>query len=1076
MENSLKALVATFVKYKILANIVIGVTIVFGILAIMGTNLAFFPESKPRNISIQVVYPGASPQEMEEGVTLKIEEAIHNIAGIDEIISTSSENLASITVVTLKGYDIDEIYTEIKNSVDGISSFPQSAERPVIFKQKPQTTAQWLGLTGDVDLFTLKRAAEDIEDDFLASGIISQITIMGFPDLEISIDISEEDLARYGITFDEVSQAVRSANRDISAGTLKTENEEILIRSRAKQTEAERIGEIVVRSNPDGSNLLVRDIASVKEQFSETPNRWTLNGERAVFLRVDKLAEENLLEISRYIVAYTKNFNQNHPAVKLSITYDFMDMLGERLRMLITNGGFGLLLVLVSLGLFLSLRLSFWVAWGIPSSFLGMFIIGSFVGITINMMSLFGMILVVGILVDDGIVIAENIYSHFEKGKNPYRAAVDGTVEVMPAVFVSVTTTMIAFSALLFLSGGFEFLYEMAIVVIASLGFSLLEAFLVLPAHLGTPHVLRSKKKTHRIRRFMNETISYLRDNLYGKALNFTMRYRIISLAFLMGLFPLIFGLMAGGIIKSTLFPNIPFSGFSVDLVLKSGTPEQKTEAYLKEFENEIWELNEELKEKYEEDKDFITYTFGGLGNTSNASESGGHAGTVQVFHRELDGDPMDGFELVAAVREKIGQVPEAEKLTVGGFMRFGKPVAIRLLGKNPEELAAAKNFLKNELSNIPELKEVKDDIAVGKRELEIELTPQAYFLGLSHDEITKQVRQGFFGEEVQRLQKGSDEVKVWVRYPGSGRVSIGQLENMKVKNYQDDTEYPVNELISYHIERGVSSIRHYRTVKAVTVDADLVDPYAEVPPILEQVNTQILPKLTSQYPGVKVDLGGQSRESERAQGEIGKYFGMAFLIIFILIILAFKSFYQAVLIMIMIPLAWLGAIVGHGIQGIPFSLLSVWGLLALSGVIINDAVVFLDRFNRNMKSGEKLYQAAFNAGNARFRPIVLTSITTVLGLFPILAESSFQAQFLIPMAASIAYGVLIGTFIILLFFPVMILIFNDVRRAAKWLWTGEKPDPESVERVVIDMEKEFMFQDDPQGGNGQGRVKVKEL
>ena len=764
------------------------------------------------------------------------------------------------------------------------------------------------------------------------------------------------------------------------------------------------------------------------------------------------------MAISKYVNEYVKAFNAKQSAVTLEVAYDFMDMLGERLEMLMSNGGFGLLLVLISLGLFLSLRLSFWVAWGIPSSFLGMFIIGSFVGITINMLSLFGMILVVGILVDDGIVIAENIYSHFEKGKNPYQAAVDGTVEVMPAVFVSVTTTIIAFIPLLLLEGGFEFLFDMAVVVIASLAFSLIEAFFVLPAHLGTPHVLRSKKRANRIRKFMDRGIMYVRKNVYGRALQFTMRYRLISMAFLLGLFPLIFGLVAGGIIKSTFFPNIPFSGFSVNLVLKAGTPEKKTEQLIQRIERQVWELNEELKEKYPGEEDFVDYTFGGLGNTSDGSESGGHAGSVQVFHRDLDGDPIDGFELVSLVRKKIGEIPEAEKLTVGGFMRFGKPVSVRLLGKDMDELVAAKEFLKSELKNISDLKDINDDISVGKREINIRLNQQAYVLGLTHDEITKQIRQGFFGEEVQRLQKGSDEVKVWVRYPSRGRVSIGQLERMKVKDYKKNTEYPISKLISYDIERGVSSIRHYRTIKSVNVEADLIDPYAEVPPIMEQVTTQIIPELLAQFPGVKIDLAGQSRESSRAQAEIGSYFGMAFLVIFIVIILAFKSFYQAVMVMIMIPLAWLGAVVGHGIQGIPISLLSAWGLVALSGVIINDAVVFLDRFNRNMKSGQSLKEATYEAGIARFRPIVLTSITTVLGLFPLLLEGSFQAQFLIPMAASIAYGVLFGTLIMLLFFPVLILVFNDIRRAAKWLWTGTKPAPESVERVVIDLQKKNMF------------------
>jgi len=1054
-------MVALFVKYKILANIVIAVTVIFGLISLFNTNLSFFPETKPRNITIQVVYPGASPQEMEEGATLKVEEAIYSIVGIDEIISTSSENVATINVKTLKAYDIDEIYTEIKNAVDRINSFPQGAERPIIFKQKPQTTAQWIGLTGDVDKFTLKRMAEDIEDDLLASSLISQISIVGLPDVEITIDVSEVNLAKYGLTFDDVTKAVRNTNRDISAGIIKTKNEDVLIRSRAKRTEAEHIANIVIRSNSDGSSLLVSDVAVVEERFAEVPNYSTLNGEPAVFIRVDKLAEEDLMAISKFVNSYIEEFNAKQSVVHMEVAYDFMDMLGERLEMLMFNGGFGLLLVLISLGLFLSLRLSFWVAWGIPSSFLGMFIIGSFVGITINMLSLFGMILVVGILVDDGIVIAENIYSHFERGKNPYRAAVDGTVEVMPAVFVSVTTTIIAFIPLLLLDGGFEFLFDMAVVVISSLAFSLIEAFFVLPAHLGTPHVLRSKKKANRIRKFMDGMIMYLRNRIYGKALQFTMRYRLISVAFLFGLFPLILGLVQGGIIKSTFFPRIPFSGFSVDLVLKAGTPEKKTMEFVKRFEQQVWELNKELKDKYPGEEDFIDNTFGALGTISDGSESGGHAGSVQVFHRDLDGDPIDGFELISLIRKKIGEVPEAEKLTVGGFMRFGKPVSVRILGKNMDELVAAKDYLKSELNNISELKEIKDDMTIGKREIEIDLNQQAYFLGLTHNEITKQIRQGFFGEEVQRLQKGSDEVKVWVRYPGKGRTSIGQLERMKVKDYKNNTEYPISELISYNIERGVSSIRHYRTIKSVNVEADMIDPYGEVPPIMEQVNTQIIPALLAKYPGVKIDMAGQARESSRAQSEIGTYFGMAFLVIFIIIILAFKSFYQAIIVMIMIPLAWLGAVIGHGIQGIPVSLLSAWGLVALSGVIINDAVVFLDRFNRNMKSGQTLYEAAYQAGIARFRPIVLTSITTVLGLFPLLLEGSFQAQFLIPMAVSIAYGVLIGTMIIMLFFPVMILIFNDIRRGAKWLWTGKKPNPESVERVVIDMQKEHMFDEE---------------
>jgi len=1056
----MRRIIEQFVRYPILANIIIAFTVLAGIAGFLKTKKSFFPMVTPNNISIQVAYPGASPEEMEEGVTLKIEEAIYNIAGIEELSSTSSENFATLNVKVLKGYDIEEVYTEIKNSVDGISSFPVSAERPLIFKQKPRSVAQWLGLIGDVDKKVLKKYAEEIEDDLLASGVISQVTPGGYNPIEISIEVSEENLSRYGLTFDQVANAVRFNNRDISAGSIKAQNEEILIRSRAKQTDADKIGDIILRAMPDGSKLFLRDVAELKEQFSDVPNKWTLNGKPSVYLRVDKLEDEDLQEISDFVQDYTKKFNETHDTVQLLISFDFMDMLKQRLSMLTTNGLVGISMVLLALGFFLSMRLSLWVAWGIPSSFLGLFIVGSFLGLTINMISLFGMILVIGILVDDGIVIAENIFAHFEKHGNPYKAAVDGTMEVLPAVTTSVTTTMIAFAPLLFATS-MGFLKDMAIVVIVCLGFSLIEAFLILPSHLGTPAVLRKKKegsRSHSVRGKINQFIDYLRYNLYGRALKFTLNNRAVSVAILISLFPIVGGLLQGGIIKSTFFPNIPFASFNIDISFKPGTREHKVEEYLKRFDAAVWEVNEELKLQHNDTLDYINATFTAVGTTMSGSESGSHAGGVNVFHRELDDTPIgNNYELIRLIREKIGEVPEAEKFSIGGSNRFGKPVSIKLLGKNIEQLNSAKELLKNELKNISALKEIQDNVPVGRREMLLELKPEAYFLGLTHNEITKQVRQGFFGEEVQRLQKGTDEVRVWVRYPNSGRVNVSQMEQMKIKT-ADGKEFPLNELVDYSVERGVSGIRHYNTARAITVEADLVDPNAELPPILKIVENEIVPKVLSQYPSVKIDYGGQSKESQKTMEELMTYFGGAFILIFFVLMINFRSFYQAILIMTMIPLGFLGGILGHGIEGIQVSLLSAWGLIALSGVIINDAVVFLDKYNKSLKEGMKVIDAAYHAGVSRFRPIMLTSITTVVGLYPLIKETSFQAQFLIPMAVSVAYGVLIGTFIILLFFPVLIISFNDVRIWAKWLWEGKKPDAEEVERVLIDKKKNAKF------------------
>lgn len=1055
--SSIKGLIEYFVKYPILANILIALTLVGGVVSMLNTKKSFFPTLEDKNITVSVSYPGASPDEMEEGVTLKVEEALKGVVGIYQVTSTSSENFASINVQKIDGYDIDELYTDVKNSVDGISSFPAGAEKPIIVKQKSRTTAQWLALTGDVDLNTLKQFAEGIEDELLATGVISQVGISGFPPLEISIEVAEDVLRRYNLTFTEVANAVRVNNRDVSAGSVKTSTEEILIRARSKDTDADKIGDIVIRSNADGQNLLLRDIATIEEVFADQPNKAFLSGKRAVFIEVRRLEREDLEEISNVVGKYVAEFNEKNDAVELTMTWDFMSLLNQRLEMLTGNGVVGLILVLISLGLFLSLRLSFWVAWGIPSSFLGMFILGSFVGLTINMISLFGMILVIGILVDDGIVIAENIYSHFEKHGNPIKAAVQGTMEVVPAVFTSIVTTMVAFTPLLLLTGGFEMLKDMAIVVIFSLGFSLIEAFFVLPAHLSSKHVLSTKKedtRSYKIRSFLNKIIDYMRYQLYGRALKFTLKYRAVSLAMVVAFVMVIVGLMRGGVIPSTLFPPIAFNSVNIEIAFKPGEREDKVEGYLKRFDEAVWRVNEKLKEEIGTDVNIVRNTFTNIGNSS--FESGSHTGGVNVFHEELDDFGINQYDIINKLRAEIGPVLEAEKFAIGGRSRWGKPVSVRILGKNYEELAEAKEYLISELDQMPALKDVTDDIPIGNREVQLDLLSQAYFLGLTNSDITQQLRQGFFGEEVQRFMKGNDELRVWVRYPKEDRKSIDQLETVKIKD--GEREYPLTQLADYEINRGVSGIKHYEASRSVTVEADMVDPFGDANVILTKVEQEIVPKMLAKFPTVRVDYGGQAEERARSVGEMGTYFLGAFICILFILMINFRSVYQAILVILMVPLGWFSGILGHGIETWisttpkPVSMLSLWGMIALMGVIINDAVVFLSKFNSLVKDeGQTVYQAAYNAGIARFRPIMLTSLTTVLGLYPLIKETSFQAQFLIPMAISVAYGVLFGTFIILLFFPVFILIANDLRRFAKRLWNGEEPLREDVERVIID-------------------------
>jgi multidrug efflux pump subunit AcrB len=1070
----MRKLISVFIRFPFYANIILIIILGLGLISFFSLNRSFFPDSKEKFITINVFYPGASPKEMEEGITVRIEEALRGIAGIKEINSTSSENATSVQLEITGEYDIDETLMEVKNAVDGIPSFPVDAEKPIVNKRRSISRATFMSLTGDVDMLTLKQYANEIEYDFYNSGVISQITITGFPALEISVEISEENLRRYNLTFNEVSRAIAQNNQDISGGQIRSDKEEIMIRSRYRTVKPEEIEQIVIRANPDGTYLRIRDVGTVNLQFADVASTSLMNGKPAVSIQVQKLPEEDLVAISEYCNEYAKEWNETHEDTSLIVTYDFLEMLKARLSLLYRNGGLGLLLIFITLGLFLSLRLSIWVAIGIPASFGAMFLLGYFYGITVNMISLFGMILVIGILVDDGIVIAENIYAHFEKGKSPRKAALDGTMEVMPSILTSVSTTIVVFSALFFISGRMEFMYEMAFVVVFSLLFSLLEALFVLPAHLGSSWVLRRNVKQNtgkKIRDILESGLNFMRVKVYGNSLKFVIKWKYVIIFSPVFLIIITAGLFKGDFIKATFFPAIPFDQFNVDLAFKPGSGEAQTLDYLTRIDDAIWEVNEDFMEKFNDTVDFVSFTSLSTGSAFNGQERGSHAGNIFVMLRDLEESGTSSFEIVDSVLAKVGELPEVDKLTIQGRATFGTPISVSLLGKNEASLNAAKEDLIQSLKQIEDLNNIADMSPAGMREVRLKLKPLAYFLGFSQTSLTTQVRQGFFGGQAQRLQYGKDELRVWVRYPKTDRINLGQLEAMRIKTPVG--EYPLSELAAYTIERGPVSIKHYNGSREIRVDANVVSYDTPTIPIQDKIENEIVPELLDKYPDIEVAYLGQKKDSNETMSQIKKFFLPAFLLMFLIIILHFKSFAQGMIIVAMIPLAWLGAIWGHGVEGVPVSLLSIWGMLALSGVIINDAVVFLSKYNSLLLEGVKVKDAVYQTGMARFRAIVLTTITTSVGLYPIIFEKSFQAQFLKPMAVALAYGVFVGTGFILIFFPVIILILNDAKRYYKFaynkvsLWVlrgdpkrkvppkisarlSDMPSRESVEIAVI--------------------------
>jgi len=1056
----MRKIIRKFVEYPVYANVLIVIIVLLGIFSFSSMNKSFFPETESRIISISVFYPGASPVEMEEGVTSRIEEAVRGLIGVKEITSTSVENRSTVNVETTGEYPIDEILLEVKNAVDGISSLPSAAERPIVSKQRSRAFAMFLTISAsegyDISLMSLKEHAQRVEEDLLNSGVISQVSLSGFPQPEISVEVSEEQLMRYKLSFDDIIRSIQNNNQDVSGGEIKSAEEELLIRLRSRSTSTDKLGNIIVGARENGSYLRINDIGIVKKKFADTPNESYVNGKLAASIRIDKLPEEDLQEITEYVNAYMDEFNDRDLGVEMGVRRAFYNILQSRLRLLTGNGLMGLALVIIALSLFLNTRLSFWVSFGIPFSFLGMFILANMNGITINMISLMGMLLVIGILVDDGIVVAENIFVHFEEGKSPMKAAVDGTMEVLPAVLTSVTTTMVAFAPLLFLSGtNMEMMMQLSLVVIFALFFSLVEAFIILPAHLGNRKVLnreRLKKRTKGVKQYFERFIIWMRDDIYHYMMGWLIKWRHAVIGIPIALFLVTAGLFIGGHIKNTFFPTVDFDNFSVNVAFTPGDGVAQTREVLDRFEAAVWEVNEDLKEDLGMSDDIIETVNKNIGSAFSGQESGSHAGSLAVYPRDLEGLPLTGFDIAGMVRMKIGPVPEASKYTVGGRNRWGSPVSIGLMSRNLEELEQAKNYLMARMQEMPQLKDINENIALGKQEVRLDLKPKAYFLGLDEVSIARQVRQGFYGGQAQRLQEGRDELRVWVRYPKSDRLTLGQMENMKIKTAGG--EYPLVELADYHLERGPVSIRRFNGSREIRVEAETVDPYAPVPEILEQIETEILPDVLSQYPGVRYMFQGQSKSSNEAISKATYYFGIAFIVIIMLMLLLFRSTSKVIIILFMIPLSMLGVFWGHGIHGKPLSIMSLWGMVALTGVIINDAIVFLSKYDGLLLEGKKVRDAIIGAGKSRLRPILLTSITTTIGLFPLILEKSAQAQFLVPMAISLAYGVAIGTIFILIFFPVMIMLLNDVNVFIRKLWTGIRPEREDVESAIVQLRR----------------------
>jgi multidrug efflux pump subunit AcrB len=1037
----MRGIVRFFIRYPIAGDLLMILIILAGIFGLANMRSTFFPEVESRIITIQTVYPGASPEEIEEGIILKIEENLKGVSGVERVSSVSQENAGVITIEALKGFDTEQVLDDVRNAVDRIAAFPVGMEPPVVFRQENLGFAISFALSGEVDLRTLKQFANQVESELLTKEGISKIEISGFPEEEIEIALREKDMEAYQLTFAEVEQAVRSFNLDLTGGKVKGPKEELLIRARQKGYFGDDLRDIPVRISSEGNMVRLHQIATIEDKWADLPDRSYMNRKPSVVITVQNTLTEDILGITETVLEYIDSFNQRNSLVKASLVRDGSVVLKQRIDLLSKNGVIGFFLVLIFLSLFLNWRLAFWVALAIPISFAGMFLVAYTMDITINVISLFGMIVVVGILVDDGIVIAENIYQYYERGVPKAKAALEGTLSVLPAVFTAVLTTVIAFSCFGFLDGRIGDIFSvLGVVVVLSLTFSLVEGAFILPAHIAHSKALSKENRSNVLQRFFEKLMIWMREKLYRPILRFSLRHPVtVAIGFTVSLI-LSVGLVQGGFVKTTVFPVIPRDNITIELKLPAGTREQITRQTLERIHAVADEVNTEFSKKYFNDEhQLISHIEMKIGPST-------YTGSLDLSL--LDSETRDSITAVLIsneIRERLGPVPEAEVLTFAQPSPFGRPVSISLLGNDYRSLQAAVVQIQKELETLEELRDVTNNNQEGLQEIQISLKEKALGLGITTQNVIQQVRQGFFGAEVQRLQRGEDEVRVWVRYGEEDRDDISRLATMRIR-LPDGRSFPLADLADLKQERGVIAIYHLDGLREIKIEADIARNDVSVTDLLTDISTNIVPRILANYPTVKASYEGQNREQMKTLASAKVVLPIMLLLMFFTVAVTFRSLGQTIAVFALIPLGFIGVVLGHWSMGLQISLFSFLGILALVGIQVNDALVLVTTYNQRIQRGDGVIRSLMEASLSRFRPILLTTLTTVAGLGPLLLEKSFQAQFLIPMAVSVAFGLILVTLLTLFLLPALLLIMNQMKVWSVAQWEGRAPDHRMVE------------------------------
>ena len=1047
--------IAWLARNPVAANLMMVLIVVAGLTATTETINELFPEVDLDLISIEVHYLGAAPEDVETGVVLRVEEAIQGIQGIKQIHSTADPDHAWIVAELDLGTDAQRVLDEVTTSVQALTTLPADTEEPIIHRLISRNQVVEVAISGATDVSTLRLVAEQVRNELVALPSISQVDVTGVPPYEISIEVSELALRRHQLTFDGVANAVRRSSLNLPGGSMRTERGEILLRTIGQAYHGSEYESLVLRARPDGSRLLLGDVANVVDGFAQTDQLARFNQDAAVMLSVFPSRLQSASATAAAVRDYVDRVRPRVPeGIDLAIWRDQSRAVDDRLALMLGNGASGFALVFVLLALFLEIRLALWVSLGIPIAFLGAIALLPWLDVSINMVSSFAFLLVLGIVVDDAIIVGENIYRHQKQQGGSLRGAVEGAREIGKPVIFAVLTTVAAFLPLLFVPGQLGKLFRVIpLVVMPCLLFSLLESLGILPAHLAHARRRMPAWGLSRVQQRIAAGLPWLVRTVYEPVLDAALRWRYVAAAVGISILTLTGSLVLAGRLTFHFFPSVEAESVTAAVTMPLGTPVEVTSEAVAKFEAGASRLRARLAEETGTDYfrhvativgDQPVSASGGspFGRVSGPGGNAAHLGEVTVELAPADSRSYTSEQIGILWREETGPVPEADSVAFStSLVNPGADVDVELVGQDPDRLRSAADAVKSRLAEYAGVFAIADSLRTGRAETRLDIRPAAETLGLTLRDLGRQVRQAFHGEEAQRVQRGRDEIRVMVRYPPDERRSLGNLENMRIRT-ANGGEVPFSHVARVEPGRGPASIQRVGRNRTVNVTASVDPQVSSASAVISDLRERVLPEVLTDFPSVFYSFSGAQAAQQDAVGGLLTGFVLSLIMIFGLLAVPLRSYVQPLIIMGAIPFGFVGAVWGHLLLGLDLSFTSVLGCVALTGVVVNDSLIMVDFINRarGQRSDGGLAQAIRQAGGQRFRPILLTSLTTFVGLCPMMLDQSLQAAFFIPMAASLAFGVLFATFVTLLLVPVSYLILDDLQRLLRRLSASLAP------------------------------------